>query len=216
MFWNKWQRKSLRFNLDNVFDKPSQHRCQIFFIFLALAGMALLIGYGIIWICAAETFPIYQAVLEGEEQVYDGDTLKDVRIVVWEPTNKPPKEPKELWAGIWIMPNGTIEVETDIRIAGIDTPEKRASTNNPDGSKRSEASRDKEKTAANASRQALIDLLKDNEFRLTITNPQHGKYAGRTVADVSVIDEDVAKYLIRLGHAKPYDGGTKPKWDWGK
>ena len=24
MFWNKWQRKSLRFNLDNVFDKLSQ------------------------------------------------------------------------------------------------------------------------------------------------------------------------------------------------
>lgn len=45
------------------------------------------------------------------------------------------------------------------------------------------------------------------------SNPKLGKYAGRIVADVNVGGVDVAKYLIGKGYAKPYDGGTKPKWE---
>ena len=213
---NYFRRKQLKDRVYSVIsDEPITSR-KSFGIFLAISVLGFLLGLGILGLLA-KGFPAYNAVLmQGEKQVYDGDTLKDVRIGIWHPTQTPPKEPEELWAGVWIMPDGMIEVETDIRIAGIDTPEKRTSTKNPDGTKRSEASRQREKAAAAASRQALIDLLKENEFRMTVRNPQHGKYAGRTVADVIVIDENVAKYLIRLGHAKPYDGGTKPKWDWGK
>ena len=216
---NYFRRKALQNRLKSTFGNYSNRR-HTFCLFLTLATLGFILGVGILFIFADVPL-VYKAVLtEGEKQVYDGDTLKDVRIVVWNPGflsgNKPPKEPQELWAGVWIMPNGNIEVETDIRIAGIDTPEKRASTKNPDGSKRSEASRNREKAAAAAARQALIDLLKDNKYEMRIRNPQHGKYAGRTVADVIVIDEDVARYLILRGHAKAYDGGTKPTWDWGE
>lgn len=214
--FNYFRRIQLNNRLQKVFYEEPLTSRKSFFIFLTLAVLGFLLGLGLLFLCA-DTPKLYDATLtDGEKQVYDGDTLKDVRIAIWHPTKKPPKEPEELWAGVWIMPDGIVEVETDIRIAGIDTPEKRASTKNPDGSKRSEASRNREKAAAAASRQALIDLLKDNEYQMTIMNPQHGKYAGRTVADVIVIDENVARYLILNGHAKAYDGGTKPKWDWGK
>ena len=49
-----------------------------------------------------------------------------------------------------------------------------------------------------------------------VANPKIGKYAGRTVADVYVgnLRTNVADYMIKHGHAKPYDGGTKPDWKW--
>ena len=188
---------------------------RVFFVYLMLAVLGALIGFAIL-ATSEEPAIFYDAVLtEGEAQVYDGDTLKDVRIKILDVQNPRDFVERPLWAGIYMTKTG-IEVETDIRIAGIDTPEKRTSTKNADGTKRSEASRNKEKAAAAASRQALIDLLKDNGFRMTIRNPQHGKYAGRTVADVIVIDENAAKYLIKRGHAKYYDGGKKPDWGWGK
>lgn len=213
---NYIRRKQLKNRLHSVICEEPMTSRRSFLLFLTIAVAGFLLGLGVLMLFAQD-FPSYNAILmQGEKQVYDGDTLKDVRIAIWHPTKKPPKDPEELWAGVWIMPDGMIEIETDIRIAGIDTPEKRTSTKNPDGTKRSAASRNREKAAAAASRQALIDLLKDNEFRMTIRNPIHGKYAGRTVADVIVIDENVAKYLIKLGHAKPYDGGKKLRWDWGK
>lgn len=147
-------------------------------------------------------------------QVYDGDTIKDVRVKVLHHAFAS-DETGLKWPGVIIDADG-VYIVTDIRIAGIDTPEKRTSTKNADGSPRSEASRNKEKAAAVAARQALIDIIKNNNNKISLTDPQHGKYAGRTVADVAVGEMDVASLLIQHGHAKPYDGGTKPEWNWGK
>lgn len=149
-----------------------------------------------------------------EKQVYDGDTLKDVRVLIYR-YDFIPEEYGNPWLGVHVTERG-VEIETDIRIAGIDTPEKRVSTKNPDGSLRSEASRERERSAAAASRQALIDLLKANDNRFSISDPIHGKYAGRVVADVAIRELDVASMLIQQGHAKAYDGGRKPDWGWGK
>ncbi len=147
-------------------------------------------------------------------QVYDGDTIKDVRVKVLDHAFAS-EETGLKWPGVIIDDDG-VYVVTDIRIAGIDTPEKRTSTKNADGSLRSEASRNKEKAAALAAQQALIDIIKNNNNKISLTDAQHGKYAGRTVADVAVGEMDVASLLIQYGHAKPYDGGTKPEWNWGK
>ena len=154
----------------------------------------------------------YTCKIDGEDQVYDGDTIKDVLIKVYDFNDG---AYGEVWAGVLIMDDG-VYVQTDIRINGIDTPEKRVSTKHPDGSPRSEVSRERERKAAKASRQALIDLFKATEYEIEVSNPIHGKYAGRTVADVSAGGVDVAKFLIGEGHAKPYDGGKKPDWKWGK
>ena len=119
----------------------------------------------------------------------------------------------EVWPGIFTDENG-FYVQTDIRISGIDTPEKRPSTKNKDGSKRSEVSRNNEKKAAAASRQALVDLLRQHNFEFKVLSPEEGKYAGRTVAVCEIGGRDVAEYLIEKGHALPYDGGTKTTVNW--
>ena len=179
-------------------------------VFLLVAFM-LVLGYQ----CVFGDFEIYNCILiDLDKQVYDGDTLKDVRVLILR-YDFIPEEYGTPWPGVHITDRG-VEIETDIRIAGIDTPEKRTSTKNPDGSLRSEASRQREKAAASASRQSLMDLLKENKNHFSISDPIHGKYAGRTVADVAVNEMDVATYLIQKGHAKAYDGGTKPDWGWGK
>ncbi len=177
-------------------------------VFLAI--FTLVLGYQCVF---GESLPTYQCEIGMEAQVYDGDTLKDVRVLI-KAHEFSEYSFGEHWPGVFITERG-VEIQTDIRIAGIDTPEKRTSTKNADGSPRSEGSRAREKTAALASRQALIDLLKGNANRFSISNPIHGKYAGRTVADMSVGDVDVATFLIQQGHAKAYDGGTKPDWNWG-
>ena len=146
-----------------------------------------------------------------EKQVYDGDTLKDVRVLLVEKDFEK-MDFGEYWPGVHITARG-IEIETDIRINGIDTPEKRVSTKNADGTKRSEASRTRERNASYAARDALIKLLENNNGRFTIANPEHGKYAGRTVASVHVGDKNVALWLISLGHAIYYDGGKKVPFD---
>ena len=179
-------------------------------VFLLMA-FTVVLGYQCVF---GENLQIYDCALtDPETQIYDGDTLKDVRVLVHR-HDFIPEAYGTPWPGVYITERG-IEIETDIRIAGIDTPEKRTSTKNKDGTPRSEESRQREKAAAAASRQALIDLLKTNDNRFSISDPQHGKYAGRTVANVAIREIDVATTLIRLGHAKPYFGGTKPQWNWG-
>ena len=185
-------------------------------LLILLIAFTLMLGYECVFGESSLLIEVfYDCVLtDPEKQVYAGDTLKDVRVLILR-YDFIPEDYSNPWSGVHITARG-IEIETDIRIAGIDTPEKRTSTKNADGTLRSEASRTREKTAALASRQALIDLLKTNENRFSISNPIHGKSAGRTVADVAVEEKDVATYLIEKGHAKSYDGGTKPSWGWEK
>lgn len=178
---------------------------------ILLLAATLMLGYECVF---GESPQIYDCTLEDiEKQVYDGDTIRDVRVVIHS-YDFLPDEYGNPWPGIFITKRG-IEIETDIRINGIDTPEKRVSTKNADGSPRSVKSRERERRAAAASRQALVDMLITNDGRLSISDPILGKYAGRTVADVAIKEIDVATQLIQQGHAKPYTGGTKPNWNWG-
>ncbi len=178
---------------------------------LLLIAFTLVLGYQCVF---GETPSRYDCSLQDiEKQVYDGDTLKDVRVVIHR-HDFIPENYGNPWPGIHITERG-VEIETDIRISGIDTPEKRVSTKNADGTPRSVKSRERERAAAYASRQALIDMLKANDGRLSISDPILGKYAGRTVANVAIKEKDVATQLIEMGHAKAYDGGRKPDWNWG-
>lgn len=87
-----------------------------------------------------------------------------------------------------------------IRIRGIDAPELL------DQRKEVKALAQKAKTHVadrlnKAKKVELRHLSRDKYFRLD--------------ADVFVDGEDLGKELIDMGLAKPYDGGTKPKWDTG-
>ena len=154
----------------------------------------------------------YPSKLTSEKQIYDGDTLQDVRIEILDMRGNVPAG--ELWPGVFLTPERTIEIETDIRINGIDTPEKRPLKKKRDGTLRSEVGRSNEKYAAAQSRLALLKLLQANELKFVVSNPTIGKYAGRIVAAVNVDGINAGQFLIKNGYALPYDGGRKVELDW--
>lgn len=164
--------------------------------------------------------PIYYGTIDSIDDVYDGDTIRDVAVLIYpfySPTLGMSEAQLTLWPGIERRVDGIYSI-TDIRIAGIDTPEKR-----PIRSDRSEASIQREKERAEAAKDFLKQLLLDNSkddgtLGFVIQNPELDKYAGRIVADVICFKEgvstDVAEALIKAGHAVVYDGSAKTH-DWG-
>ncbi len=151
----------------------------------------------------------YSVAFSDKSKVYDGDTILDVAVRLWT-FDKFETDVEVLWPGV-VLKGDSLYMMTDIRIAGIDTPEMR-----PRKAGRTRASLEKEKSAAVAARQALLDILKKHAYTFTLSNPQIGKYAGRIVAEVHVgpARQSVSELLIQMGHAKPYQGGKKPQWQW--
>ena len=90
------------------------------------------------------------------------------------------------------------DIETHVRISGIDTPEKRGKCVS-------------ERTRAEQSRVALAQLLTDGKIQLS--NIQHEKYAGRVLANATASDgTPIADYLIGKNLARPYKGGKRQGW----
>ena len=122
---------------------------------------------------ATETLPgpLPARVLE----VIDGDSL-DVR------------------ARIWLGQ----EVRIRVRLAGIDTPERRGRC-------------PEERAAAVAAKQRLAVLAGTGEVWLL--DIRYGKFAGRVLARVlDARNRDLAREMLRSGHARAYDGGRHPDW----
>jgi endonuclease YncB( thermonuclease family) len=90
------------------------------------------------------------------------------------------------------------DIETHVRISGIDTPEKRGKCLH-------------ERARAEQSRLALAALLADGKIMLR--DIRHEKYAGRVLANASASDgTPVAEYLIGKDLARPYRGGKRAGW----
>ena len=88
-----------------------------------------------------------------------------------------------------------ISINKRIRLAGIDTPETR--TRNKE-----------EKVKGLASKNRLIELLKDGTFILE--SKEVGKY-GRVLGTLHVDDININKTLVKEGFAVEYWGGKKNK-----
>ena len=88
-----------------------------------------------------------------------------------------------------------ISVHKRIRLAGIDSPESR--TRNLE-----------EKQRGLASKERLINLLKDGEF--TLESKEVGKY-GRVLGILIVNEININKTLVEEGYAVEYWGGKKKK-----
>ena len=84
-----------------------------------------------------------------------------------------------------------------VRIAGIDTPEKRGTSGYV------------KELAEKARRFTEHKLM--NAKKIELRNMRRGKYF-RIVADVYVDGVNIAKELIRVGLGKEYGGGTRPSW----
>ncbi|MFC7052321.1 thermonuclease family protein [Hansschlegelia quercus] len=89
------------------------------------------------------------------------------------------------------------EIVTRIRLAGVDTPERRG---------RCAGERD----AAEKATRALKALVEGR--RLSLTDVRGDKYFGRVVARVANEDGDVADALISGGYGRPYGGGRREGW----
>ncbi|MEG9862147.1 MAG: thermonuclease family protein [Parvularculales bacterium] len=157
----------------------------------------------------------YPALLDASKQVYDGDTIQDVYIDIADLKTEYPAE--VLWLGIF-RKDKDIYAITDIRIKGIDTPEKKPATKYKDGTVRPESEREAERAAAALASAELLMLLEGNNLEFVIANPEPDKYFGRVVADVLIDGLNVADYMIEKGLAYRYDGGTKMEFHewWGK
>jgi endonuclease YncB( thermonuclease family) len=105
--------------------------------------------------------------------VNDGDTFK-ARI--------------EVWPGV--------EVQTAVRVRGIDTPEIKGKCQS-------------EKDAALRARERLRSLLTGD---VSVSNIELDKYAGRVDADVRAGGVNVADVLVAEGLARRYNGGVRQPW----
>lgn len=151
----------------------------------------------------------FNAAIHHETQVYDGDTVTEVLILIkaHDFSELPIGELGDIWPTIALASDG-IYTKNSVRLKGIDTPELR-----PRRAGRSELSLNNEKQAAEEARDALRTLLTANGNRLTLTDVSLDKY-GRILAVVFIGNTDAAGYLIAQGHGIPYDGGTKTTIDW--
>jgi endonuclease YncB( thermonuclease family) len=114
--------------------------------------------------------PVEARVIE----VVDGDTIR-------------------VAARIWLGQ----DVETLVRIAGIDAPELHGRCG-------------RERRMAEAARALLARRLGGSVILTRIAN---GKYAGRVVARVALPHgPDAASLLLEAGLARPYDGGARRPW----
>lgn len=90
------------------------------------------------------------------------------------------------------------DIETHVRISGIDTPEKRGKCVS-------------ERKRAEQSRLALATLLADGKIQLR--DIRHEKYAGRVLATAAASDgTSIADYLIGKNLARAYKGGKRQGW----
>lgn len=90
-------------------------------------------------------------------------------------------------------------VETRVRLAGIDTPESRGGC-------------PAERALADQAAALLTRLLADGDG-ITLSDIDHGSFAGRVVARVESAGQDVTAALLASGLARPYTGrGPRPDW----
>ena len=90
------------------------------------------------------------------------------------------------------------EVETLVRLAGVDAPELDAPCQD-------------ERLLAARARDLLQAMIGGHD--VVLTDIRYGKYAGRVIARVlSPEGEDFATSLIAAGLGRPYEGGSRPGW----
>ncbi len=90
------------------------------------------------------------------------------------------------------------EVETSLRINGIDAPEMKGKC-------------EKERSMAAAARRELLRLVNDKP--VTIYNVRLEKYAGRVLADVQTSGGiNISQHMLDKGLVRPYGGKKRQPW----
>ena len=92
---------------------------------------------------------------------------------------------------------GIIGERIPVRVLGIDAPEIRGKC-------------EQEKLKARSAKQFTVEQLRKAKV-IELRNIQRGKYF-RLLADVYVDNKSLSDLLIKSGHARRYDGGTRQGW----
>ena len=155
---------------------------------------------------------IYHAEIDTLKHVHDGDSIDFVYFKLdGVHADAIAMAKGELFPDVYVDTLGNVWIHTNIRIAGIDCAELHPRHRLPNGYFRSTAEISHERKLAIAARQVVVDAF-DESLSFEIRNPQFGKYAGRTVAEVWIQGVDIAQRLLDKGLAYPYSGGTKRRW----
>ena len=99
---------------------------------------------------------------------------------------------------------GNTVLKYRVRLYGIDTPEKRPS--------RSDPLRHLEIQASLRSKQALTDRLVENDWIVVAHFDKPDKYGRLLCTLFDKNGENLNEWMIRMGHAVPYFGKTKKKF----
>ncbi|MEE8392870.1 MAG: thermonuclease family protein [Rhodospirillales bacterium] len=138
--------------------------------------LAMAAGFTFSDVAGGESYAISGPIPARVIEVIDGDTVI-VRA--------------KIWLGQ--------EVETRVRLAGVDTPEIKGKCEN-------------ERRLARDARDLVRQML-GREGEVVLSDIHYGKYAGRVVARVDTPDgEDFSGALIRAGLGGRYDGGPRLNW----
>ena len=160
----------------------------------------------------------YAVKISDTSCVYDGDTIERVCVKLHGLQAVSDAHFGEVWPDIFVDDEGAW-VHQSIRIAGIDCPEMKPHHFDSQNHLRMHADLESEKAAAVEARNYVISLLKPNNLRFELRNPQRGKFDGRTVAEVWCLEHgamiNIARRLIDKKLGYPYFGGEKRDWDYG-
>ena len=159
----------------------------------------------------------FEARVDDIEHVYDGDTINHVQFRLPDIEVLKGGHLGEVYPDIFSQQDG-VWIHVNVRVAGIDAPERHPRHRYPDGSLRPPEDIAREHALAMRARQVVVDLLEANHLRFQIRNPELGKYAQRVVAELWARDPEttdlinVGEQLINQALAYPYEGGTKRVW----
>ena len=158
----------------------------------------------------------FQSRIYDVEHIYDGDTINHVHFKLPDIDTLKGGRMGEVYPDIFAQEDG-VWIHVNVRLAGIDAPERHPRHHYPDGTERDPNEVIREHGLAMEARQVVVDLLICNKLEFQIRNPEIGKYAGRIVAEVWVQSPDggwlsIADKLLDIGLAYPYEGGTKRIW----
>ena len=153
----------------------------------------------------------YPAFIDTVEHVYDGDTIEKTHIRILELNLEDEGYLGEIYPQTYVKDHN-LWVVTNVRLAGIDCPERHPHHRLADGHLRSESALAYEARLALEARNVVCDALRANHLQFEVRNPEIGKYAGRIVAEVWVNDVNLSQHLLDEKLAYPYDGGTKQRW----
>ena len=147
---------------------------------------------------------LYRAFMDEESRVYDGDSLKDIKIILFESRTHEPD--RQLFHNIEMINNQMI-LTTDLRLNGIDTPEIKVST------KLSDHCRNREKTLGYQARDRVEELIGSEFLIRIIGDSKYGEELVEIYIEINGKSKNLNKLLIDEQLAVPYDGGTKI-YDW--